>query len=570
MSFRPLLIALAISAALAGCQNGSSTGPSADKSANADAGTANTPVPVRLIAINDFHGNLEAPSATVNIPDPNDSSKTLKLAAGGADTLAAWIKQRRALVANSVVVSAGDLIGASPLISSLFHDEPTIEAMNKLGLDINAVGNHEFDDGQDELLRMQKGGCKAGSTTSCQNGGKFDGAKFKFLAANVEKSDGSTLFPAYEIKRFGGVPVAFIGMTLKGTPDIVSAAGIQGLSFKDEVATVNKLVPVLKKQGVNAIVVVVHEGGLQTGSYNGCDGISGAIVDIVKGFDKSVGLVLSGHTHRAYNCVIDGRRVTSAYNYGQMFTEVDFQLDPKSGTIVPATLTATNRVATRDITPDSTVTQLVDLYKTLVSPLANRIAGYAAGDLLKSQNAAGESTQGDVIADAQLAATQGQGAQLALMNPGGIRADIKPATDGSVTYNQLFTTQPFNNLLVTLTLSGTELAQLLEQQWTATSTRVMQVSSTLRYSYSASAPVGSKVQPGTITISGVPLVPSQDYRITVNNFMADGGDGLSVLKQGRNRVIGGADVDALDAYFKGYTSAAKLAVPPRNRITVMP
>ncbi|MCW3480889.1 bifunctional metallophosphatase/5'-nucleotidase [Neisseriaceae bacterium JH1-16] len=569
MSFRPLLIALAISAVLAGCQNGSSTGTSADKSATADVGS--TPVPVRLIAINDFHGNLEAPTATVNIPDPSDRSKTLKLTAGGADTLAAWIKQRRALVTNSVVVSAGDLIGASPLISSLFHDEPTIEAMNKLGLDINAVGNHEFDDGQDELLRMQNGGCKTGSTTSCQNGGKFDGAKFKFLAANVEKTDGSTLFPAYEIKRFGGVPVAFIGMTLKGTPDIVTAAGVQGLSFKDEVATVNKLVPVLKKQGVNAIVVVVHEGGLQTGNYNDCDGISGAIVDIVKGFDKAVGLVVSGHTHRAYNCVIDGRRVTSAYNYGQMFTEIDFNLDPKSGTIVPATLKATNRVATRDITPDSTVTQLVDLYKTLVSPLANRVAGYAAGDLLKSQNAAGESTQGDVIADAQLAATVGQGAQLALMNPGGIRADIKPSiNDGSVTYNQLFTTQPFNNLLVTLTLSGTELAQLLEQQWTATSTRVMQVSSTLRYSYSASAPVGSKVLPGSITINGVQVVPAQDYRLTVNNFMADGGDGLSVLKQGRNRVVGIADVDALDAYFKGYTSASKLAVPSIGRITRLP
>lgn len=568
---RSIVTVLAASLALSGCLSSGGSSSSSSSSQSGQSASAGQPVPLRLIALNDFHGNLETPGGTVSVPDPADPSKTIKLTAGGVDTLAAWIKQSRAKVANSLVLSAGDLIGGSPLISGLFHDEPTIEAMNLLGLDLNAVGNHEFDAGQEELLRKQNGGCKpGGGNSTCQNGGKFDGAKFKFLAANVEKADGKTLFAPYEIRNFNGVPMAFIGMTLEGTAGIVSAAGIQGLAFKDEADTVNKLIPELKAKGVQAIAVVVHEGGLQTGTYNGCTGISGAIVDIVNRLDKAVDLVISGHTHRAYNCVIDGRPVTSAFQYGQMFTEIDLKLDPATKDVLPGSVVANNRVATKEITPDSLLTQLVDFYKKAVAPIAGRIVGYAAGPLSRSANGAGESVLGNVVADAQLAATQSQNAVAALMNPGGIRADITPGADGSVTFNQLYTAQPFNNLLVSMTLSGTQLDQLLEQQFTAAQTRILQVSNGFRYSYSASAPFGSKVDIASIRINGQPVSAAGQYRITVNSFLADGGDGFAVLKEGKQRVVGGPDIDALEAYVKPYTAANKLAVPALGRITQLP
>ncbi|AXK38901.1 bifunctional metallophosphatase/5'-nucleotidase [Crenobacter cavernae] len=540
-----------------------------DGKAPATSAPGTPPVPVRLIAINDFHGTLETPGSKLSVPDPADPSKTASVSAGGVDYLSAAIKASRAQVANSIVVSAGDLIGASPLISGLFHDEPAVEAMNALGLDINAVGNHEFDDGQEELLRMQNGGCKAGSTdTSCKRTGRFDGAKFKFLAANVEKADGKPIFPAYEIRKFGGIPVAVIGMTLKGTPEVVTPDGIKGLSFKDEAATVNKLVPELKKQGVEAIVVVVHEGGLQTGTYDECKGISGAIVDIVKGFDKAVDMVVSGHTHQAYNCVIDGRRVTSARNYGQMFTEIDFKLDPKTRDVQPASVKAVNRPVLTTGQPDSVLTQLVDAWRALVAPIANRLSGSLAGPLTRIPSAAGETTMGAVIADAMLASTLGNGAEAAFMNPGGVRAELTPEAGGNVTYSQIFTVQPFANTLMTLTLTGAQLDELLELQWAdPTRTRILPVSTGFAYAYSKSAPYGQKVDMASITLNGTSIDAAKSYRVTVNSFMASGGDGLTVLPKGTNRTGGKVDIDALEDYLK---ANPKLAVPVLNRITALP
>lgn len=555
-------LCLALSLALFGCSSGSGGWAPGDQ----NSGVSRQPVAVKMIAFNDFHGNLEMPGQ-LTVPDPANPGKTIKVNAGGVDYLAAWVQALRAKSPNSVVVSAGDLIGASPLVSGLFHDEPTIEAMNLLGLDLNAVGNHEFDDGQQELLRMQNGGCKADApTTSCQNG-KFVGAKFKFLAANVKKSDGGTLLPAYEIKKFGGIPVAFIGMTLKGTPEIVSPDGIKGLSFQDEAATVNQLIPQLKRQGVSA-VVVVHEGGYQSGGFNDCNGVSGAIVDIVKKLDKAVKLVVTGHTHQAYNCVIDGRQVTSAKNYGQLFTEIDFVLDPATRDIKPGTIQAQNRVVSQDIAPLASVSNLIKLYKDLVAPVANRVVGQAAGTLDRSASPAGETALGDVVADAQLAAGAAQGAVVAFMNPGGVRADIIPGAGGNVTYNQLFTTQPFGNVMTTLTLTGAQIDQLLEQQWSdPTRAKILQVSQGFSYSWSQSAPAGSKVDIGSIKINGIAIDPQQSYRVQVNNFIAGGGDGFTVLTQGSNRVGGKVDVDVLESYF---ASASPVAVPALNRITRLP
>lgn len=525
-----------------------------------------SPIDVKILGINDFHGNLKA-DGTVTIPDPADATKTIKVAAGGSEYLATWIKTLKAKNPNHIVVSAGDLIGASPLLSALFHDEPTIEAMNEMGLELNAVGNHEFDEGSTELMRMQNGGCHP--TDGCKAGTTFAGAKFKFLAANVvDSKTGKTIFPEYHIKEFGGVKVAFIGMTLKNTPAIVTPSGVAGLTFKDEADTVNALVPKLKAQGIESIVVIVHEGATQLGSLNECKGVSGAIVDIVKRLDPAVDAVISGHTHQAYNCQINGKLVTSANQYGRMISEIDLTLDPKTRDIIKSS--AKNIVVTNDVPKDSAQTAIISKYEAVVKPLENRVVGTLAGSLLRAANPAGESTLGDVIADAQLAATSGPtvgAAQIAFMNPGGVRADLIPVS-GQVTYGQLFTTQPFGNTLVSMTLTGAQIKELLEQQFVGytnnqASNRILLVSNGFSYSWDSTQPAGQKVDAANITLNGVPLSSVMNYRVTVNNYLASGGDLFTVLTKGTNTLGGAQDVDALEAYIKANPN---LAVPTLNRV----
>mgnify|MGYP000726954512 CR=1 FL=1 len=369
----------------------------------------------------------------------------------------------------------------------------------------------------------------------------------------------------YEIKRFNGIPVAFIGMTLQGTPSIVTPAGVAGLTFKAEAETVNALVPELQKQGVEAIVVVVHEGGLQSGFYNECKGIAGPLVDIVNKLDKAVDLVISGHTHQAYNCNINGKLVTSAGQYGTLLSEIDLKLSPASRDVIEAK--AANLIVKTDVARDAKQTSLIDKFVALVSPLENRVVGSASAVLSRSNNTAGESALGDIIADSQLAATaaaQFGAAQIAFMNPGGIRADITPAANGNVTYGQLFTVQPFGNSLVTLTLQGSQIKTLLEQQWQGQSSpRLLQVSSGFSYQWDNNRAVGDRVVPGSIKLNGVALDAAVNYRVTVNSFLASGGDGFSVLNSGSNRLGGAQDLDALEAWFK---ARAPVVPGPQNRV----
>src|SRR6476619_6328118 len=298
------------------------------------AETADT-VDLRILAINDFHGNLRPPPGGIRIADPEDRTKKIVVPVGGSEHMATLVRQLREGHSNTIFVAAGDLIGASPFLSAMFHDEPTIESLSMMGLALSSVGNHEFDEGKDELLRMQNGGCHP--VDKCQGPHPFEGAKFHYLAAStVEKSTGKTVLRPYEIREFEGIPVAFIGLTLKGTPNIISPASAAGLEFRDEAETVNALVPELKARGVEAIVVLIHEGGQPTGDYNECPGISGPIVDIVKRFDRAVDVVVSGHTHRAYVCEIDRRLVTSGDKYGTIVTAIDLKLDPVSRDIVSA------------------------------------------------------------------------------------------------------------------------------------------------------------------------------------------------------------------------------------------
>ena len=612
------------------------------------------PIDVKIVGFNDFHGNLMSPGTFgQNTVVPS----VQRHAVGGAEYLAAYVAQLKAQNPDTVVVGGGDFIGASPLVSALFFDEPTVEVMNHVGVDFTSVGNHEFDKGSAELKRLQFGGCKITNgqpdPNSCKGlgsktPGTFDGARFKWLSANViENATGRPLLPPYGIKSFHGVKVAFIGMTLKGTPGIVTPTGVAGLTFKDEADTVNALVPRLHAQGVKAIVVLVHQGGFQTspnvGDINGCDGnlknADGSPSDIEKIVNRlhnGVDLVISAHTHAAYNCsanTVDVKNVngvavptprptglpnsvgrlipvTSASAFGRILTDIDLQLDPRSHRVL--SVKPTNRLVDRTdptinaaIAADPTVRNIVNGYNALVSPLANAVVATIASALPNSANAAGEMPAGDLIADGQLAATQPAtlgGAQIAFMNAGGVRnPGFVTATNVypyALTYGDAFTVQPFGNSLVTMTVTATQLKALLEQQFNGcagqTANRVMQSSNGLKYSWSASAPACSKIvdvsfTPTDVTVTppaatgptevvvsgGVVQNPTKTYRITVNNFMATGGDGFATLLGGTNVQGGAQDIDALVAYLANFkspkaaydTSLPALGIP---RVTQLP
>lgn len=526
------------------------------------------PVELRILAINDFHGNLRPPPGGIRINDPEDKSKKVTVAAGGAEYMATLVKQLREGHKNTIFVAAGDLIGASPFLSAMFHDEPSVEALSMMGLAISSVGNHEFDEGKTELLRMQNGGCHP--EDGCQGPHPFTGAKFHYLAAStIETATGKSVLPPYEIREFEGIPVAFIGLTLKETAGIVSPKGITGLEFRDEAETVNALVPQLKAQGVEAIVVLIHQGGQPSGDYNECPAITGPIVEIVQKFDRAVDVVVSGHTHRAYVCDIDGRLVTSGDKYGTLVTAIDLKLDPATRDIASAR--AENViVANASLARDPEQTALIDTYDKLSAPIANRPAGSVTQTLSRVPNDAGESALGDVIADAQLAATRDAkdgSAVIAFTNPGGIRTDIIPKENGAVSYGDLFASQPFRNRLVTMTLSGSQIKDMLEQQWLDPKRpRILQVSDGFSYIWDASKPLDERVIVDKITLNGKPIKPGTGYRVTINDYLAVGGDGFTVAKLGGSPQYGGYDADALFAFFKAHGPIGPL--PPTRILRV--
>ena len=517
-------------------------------------------VQLRILAINDFHGNIATTSDAFG-------------GVGRADYLAANVAAARAGAENSVFVSAGDLIGGSPLISALFHDEPTIEAMNLMGLDFNGVGNHEFDEGPAELLRMQQGGPHPEADDI--DGEPFQGADFQFLAANViDDRTGNTIFPPYAVREFRGIRVAFIGLTLEGTPRIVARSGVAGLSFLDEADTVNSLVPRLQEEGIQAIVVLLHEGGFSDGGQNDCGaGLDGPVAEVAARLDQAVDLVIAGHTHDEFICEIGGKWVTMADNAGRLFTVIDATLNRSTGDLTVQTArNVTNSQA--GVTPVPALTALIDRYDRLSAPRADAVVVVTA-DITRQQNEAGESALGDVIAGVHLAATKGAddgNAVVAFMNQGGIRDNIRFAgsgteADGELTYGEAFAVHPFGNSLVTMTLTGAQIDALLEQQFDDSDTgygNILQVSAGFSYTWDAAAPVGSRVNASSIAIDGAAIEPDGRYRVAVNSFLADGGSGFSVLEEGSERTGGEIDVDALVAYF---ARAGAVAPGAEDRIT---
>ncbi len=536
---------------------------------------------IKLVAINDFHGQLTQPGNALSTP------------VGGIDWLGGYVNALRAKNPNGTLfLSAGDMIGASPLVSALFHDEPTIEAMNMLGLDFDIVGNHEFDDGKSELLRMQNGGCHPTDANTCKGADvgrptPFEGAKFKFISANVKNADtGTTLLPPYFIKLIGGTRIAIVGAVLEETPTIVSPTGVAGLNFQDEADAINALVKQVRNRGAETIVALIHQGGTQTGGVasiaqaNACNGLTGPIADIVGRLDGNVDAVLTAHTHQWYNCklpTLGGKLVpvTQADSTGRGITEVDLTIDRGTRNVVG--VYHRNHLVSRNnalITPVASVKALTDAYAALAAPIANQVIGSVTADVcgnyklsgtcapaaVQANFADGIAPAGALIADAQLDYTRRVGfgeAVIAFMNPGGVRESFfynQSGTEGNgnVTYGESFTVQPFGNSLVTITLTGEQIERVLEQQFAGcngqTSKRILQASTGLRYEYSDSAPACAKIDPASITLNGVAIDPAASYRVTVNNFLADGGDAFTVLKEGTDRLGGAQDLDAVTRY----------------------
>ncbi|WTA20000.1 bifunctional metallophosphatase/5'-nucleotidase [Streptomyces sp. NBC_00853] len=555
-------------------------------------------VDVQMLSFNDFHGTLEPPQGSSGTVTERQADGTTKaIPAGGVEYLATSLREARKGHEYSVTAAAGDMIGGSPMLSGLFHDEPTVEALNKLKLDVTSVGNHEFDEGKTELRRMAYGGCHP--VDGCFEFGKeYTGTEFKYLAANVtdEKTKRPLMSPTFIWKK-GDVKIGFIGVTLEGTPDVVTADGVKGLKFGDEVETINKYAAELNKQGVKSIVALIHEGGLPaSGAYNyDCNvpgagaGVSGAIVDIAKNIDPKVDALVTGHTHQAYACNIpdpagNPRMVTSAASYGRAFTDTTLTYDRQTKDIVRTAVSApkpVTKAVTRDVPKAPDMTELITRWNALAAPVAGRPMGYISADIAGRGSEAPEKPLGDLIADAQLEATAPAakgGAQLALMNPGGIRADLayKAAGaegDGVVTYGESYTVQPFNNLMNIVDLTGAQLITALQQQVTGPvngpNPKILQVSQGFTYTLDMTKTGADRIVVDSVKLNGAAIDPAKTYRVAMNEFLAGGGDGFTVLKDHKNKLVGVPDLEAFNAFLGKSTAAAPIAPPVANRITVI-
>lgn len=562
-------------------------------------------VPVRLLALNDFHGNLEPPTGSSGRM-VDETGATVE--AGGAAYVATYL--RRLSDKNTLKVAQGDLIGATPLLSAAYHDEPSVEFLGKVGVTASAVGNHEFDEGYAELRRIMRGGCHP--VDGCSPAGAWKGAGYSYLGANVifKRPDGAAerealaafggrntgslraplkdygipALPPVTVRWMNGVPIGFIGLVTRTTPNIVTSEGVEDLEFVDEVKAANVASRLLRLVGVKAQVVLVHEGDQVTPgqSPDACGAQPGVGNRIATQVDAEIDMILSGHSHQAYLCTVSdpkgGTRLFSqGGSFGRVITKVDFQVDVRTRDVVRSSVVADNQVVTRTVTPDPEIAAFVESWKDRVAPVANRPIGRITADIVNTASPSGESPLGNLIADGQLAATRTGGtAQVALMNPGGVRAGLtypsSPAGegDGVVTYGEAFTVQPFNNLTQVVTLTGAQLKTVLEQQFTGGPNaqpfnKILQPSSNLTYTYSRGAAWGAKVS--DIKIDGVAVTDTRSIRVAANNFLVGRGDAFLEFRNGTDLWSGPLDIDALTAHF----AANPLITPPvPNHITVVP
>ncbi|MBB5192405.1 5'-nucleotidase [Silvimonas terrae] len=529
----------------------------------AELPVANRTVEVEILALNDFHGNL----LPTPFYAPQADGGWRMQPAGGIEALASLVRQERARNPQLIFVGGGDLIGASPLNSALLRDEPTVAALNQLGLEFSALGNHELDRGRDELLRMQKGGCDSvDPQRACKYAPTYDGARFSWIAANVlDTATHQTLLPSYAVREVNGVRVAFIGAVLKSTPLIVDADGVAGLSFEDEANAINRVVFQLRKQGIRVFVALIHQGGdsRQHFDVENCDTLTGEIVGIVKRLDPDVRTVISGHTHRGYQCRVDHKLVTQADDYGHLLTRITLKIDAITGKEV-GERSVNLVVDPARLPPDPAMHAIVARAQSLTDPAAARVVGKLAVTQLvragKMHPDTGEAPLGDLVADAFLAATRQWNTQIAFVNRSSLRADlpVSPVMSQSVSWGDAFATLPFGNKLVLMTLTGAQIKTALEQQWTLTAStaHVMQVSGGFAYAWDGAAPIKERIETSSLVLNGHPLEPEQTYRVVMSDFLAEGGDGVSVFRDGTDRLITPlTDLQALTGHIQRRSAA---------------
>jgi len=551
MILRPIVSSLILALALAGC-----------------AATPPAPgIEINLVALNDFHGNLEPSRFTFT---PPGAAAPVTLQAGGAAAMSGALAAWRSEDPKLVFVAAGDLIGASPALSSMWADEPAIEAMNMLGLYASSLGNHEFDPGTVELLRQQNGGCVSPRPEkACQLAPTFGGATFQYLGANVLVTQtGKTLMPATSIVDVKGVKVGLIGAVLKDTASVTTAAAIAGLTFEDEADAINRTMPGLRAAGATVFVVLIHEGGHTKEPFHqiDCSQLKGPIVGIVGKLDPAIRVIVSGHSHTGYQCKIDGRLVTQADMGGHLLTRIKMHVDPVTRAL--ATVTVKNEVINPDAYPaePKMTAYLATVRARSTAVLGKPVATLGVPTVARKGGTSGESPLGDLITDAIVAATQAQGVQVGFMNNGGIRKDLESGPGNVATFGNVQAVLPFGNTLVAMDLTGAQLKALLEQQWKddAGGGSVLQVSSGLTYRWDSTRPAGQRVVPGSIKVDGAALTDNQTVRVVANNFLAEGGDTFTILGQGTRRVDTGIrDLDAMLAYLAKHDKAG---VPAGVRI----
>ncbi len=548
---RPFALALGAALLLSGC-----------------ASAPVRPLEINLVALNDFHGNLE-PSKYTYTPPGSTQPRTIQ--AGGIDVLKGALDTFRKDDPDLLFVAAGDLVGASPAASSMFADEPSIEALNRMGLVASSLGNHEFDQGPKELLRQQHGGCDSPRPAkACRLSPDFKGAGFTYLAANVvDAQTGKTLVPGWRIVDVKGVKVGLIGAVLHDLASVTIASSIKGLAIEDEAASINAVLPVMRAQGAQVFVVLIHEGGFADQPYDkaDCDTLHGPIVAITKQLDPAIRLVISGHSHTGYLCKVDGKVVTQADAYGHLLSRIRLTLDPATKAVQD--IQVRNVVMAPDaFQPDASLSAyLADVRAKSRAALAKPVAR-VQGTLSRKENPAGESVLGGVIADAAVAATRDQGAQVGFMNPGGIRKDLETGEGGIVSFGQAQAVLPFGNTLVVMDLTGAQLRRVLEQQWdrpAASSPSVLAVSSSLTYDWDGTQPAGRRT--ANVKVDGKALDDNKVYRVVANNFLAEGGDNIPMFAKGTRRVETGLrDLDALIAYLQKHPEAGGMSLTAPQRI----
>ncbi|MBC3934220.1 bifunctional metallophosphatase/5'-nucleotidase [Undibacterium sp. CY7W] len=528
------------------------------------------PEQVTIFSINDFHGNLQSEQPVPYQFTQNLNGKVVNGAAGGYAYLAAKLKERRAAVGASILVGAGDLMGASPMGSALLKDEPVVEALNRIDLSVTAVGNHEFDSGTADLMRRIQGNCpQIGCAFS-----DFSGARYAYLGANViDKTTRQAWLPPYVVRQVGNLKIGFIGAVTADVPNLVAGDAVKQLEFEDEAKAINRYVPELQKQGVDAIVVLIHEGANFKGSENDptyrCEGLQGPIIGIANRIDPAVSLIVSGHSHQGYTCKIGDKLVVQGRSYGAFLTESTLSIDKANRRVVKAEA-VNHLIDQQQIVPDAAAQKLVAEVSRLTASMRSRSVISLNKPLLRfSQDKVFDSTLGNLIADAQLHHAQHIGqADVAFMNSGGIRNDLPSGANAGpvqVNFGDLYAVQPFGNGVIRLKMTGEQIRNVLQQQWQnrpAGDVKKLFVSDGFSYEWHQNASAAEQLQ--NLRLHGEPIAKDKLYTVIVNSFLAEGGDGFTVFRQASERALIGRDLDTMESYIR--EAGRKIEQIPVNRV----